>query len=384
MPEFAQLGGEDGKPMSRGVVLETPLLVLTVALGGDLAQHLGITGIDHRLPDHKLGRLMSVRPHLSIVVPVYACGPSLRELHQRVTATVDAMDLTHELILVDDRSRDDAWVTIQALAADDPRVRGLRLSRNFGQHAAITAGLAQARGEWIVVMDGDLQDPPEEIPKLYAAAQEGYDIVLGRRAATRHHRGRRLGSRLYFRVMSAFTGVPFDGTYGSFSIISATVAQAFLQFRDQDRHYLFILHWLGYRQTAVDYDHRERPIGRSSYSLSRLFRHAIDGMFFQTTVALRIVVGFGVVMALLGAGVAVYLVVSKVTGGGAPGWTSLAVFTLTIGGFVIVSTGITGLYVGKVFDQVKGRPLYVVDTTTYAVDDELAGVAAAGSADGDT
>jgi dolichol-phosphate mannosyltransferase len=304
-------------------------------------------------------------PHLSVVVPVYGCGPCLHELHRRATATLEAMGVTYELVLVDDCADDGAWEAMADLAAGDPRVRGVRLSRNFGQHAAITAGLAQARGEWTVVMDCDLQDPPEEIPRLYAKAMEGHDIVLGRRAASRHHKGRRLGSQLYFRVMSAFTGLPFDGSFGTFSIISRKVVTAFLQFQDQDRHYLFILHWLGFRQTAVDYDHRERSIGKSSYSPLRLLQHALDGVFFQTTVALRLIVAAGFVMAALGALIAVYLVITRITGGAAPGWTSLAVFTLTTGGFTIISTGITGIYVGKVFDQVKGRPLFVIDRTTW-------------------
>jgi dolichol-phosphate mannosyltransferase len=213
-------------------------------------------------------------------------------------------------------------------------------------------------------MDCDLQDPPEEIPKFFAKALEGYDIVLGRRAETRHHPGRRVASRVYFRAMRSFTGAPFDGSFGTFSIISRKVVDAFLEFRDQDRHYLFILHWLGFREVAVDYDHRERAVGKSSYSALRLLRHAVDGVFFQTTVALRLIVALGFVMAGIGGGFAVYLIVARAVGSAAPGWTSLAVFTLTIGGFIIISTGTTGIYVGKVFDQVKGRPLFVVDTVT--------------------
>ncbi|MCW2993277.1 MAG: glycosyl transferase family 2 [Conexibacter sp.] len=312
-------------------------------------------------------------PELSVVVPVYGCGPCLHELHRRTAATLDALELDYEIVLVDDCADDGAWEAMQAVAAQDPRVRGLRLSRNFGQHAAITAGLAQARGDRVVVMDCDLQDPPEEIPKLYAKALEGYDIVLGRRSESRHHRGRRLGSRLYFHVMSTFTGLPFDGSFGTFSIISRKVVDAFLQFQDQDRHYLFILNWLGFNHTAIDYDHRERPVGKSSYSVLRLLQHALDGLFFQTTVALRFIVAMGFVMAGLGALVALYLVTARATGSAAPGWTSLAVFTLTIGGFTVISTGVTGIYVGKVFDQVKGRPLFVVDQTTWASPEESAG-----------
>jgi dolichol-phosphate mannosyltransferase len=309
-------------------------------------------------------------PQLSVVVPVYGCGPSLAELHRRTAAALDALGVSFELVLVDDCAGDCAWDVMRELATADPRVRGVRLSRNFGQHAAITAGLAQARGAHVAVMDCDLQDPPEELGKLYAKATEGHDIVLGRRTSSRHHAGRRIGSRAYFRVMSAFTGLPFDGSFGTFSVISRKVVVAFLQFQDQDRHYLFILNWLGFDRAVVDYDHRERPVGKSSYSPLRLINHALDGVFFQTTVALRMIVFVGFLMAGAGAILAVYLVSARLTESAAPGWTSLAVFTLTTGGFTIISTGITGIYVGKVFDQVKGRPLFVVDRTTWAPQDD--------------
>ncbi len=318
------------------------------------------------------------RPAISVVVPVYGCAPCLTSLHARVTAVLEGMNQSHELILIDDRSPDEAWDVIDGLARSDPRVRGVHLSRNFGQHAAITAGLSHARGDWVVVMDCDLQDPPEEIPKLYAKASEGYEVVLGRRRETRLPAHRRVLSRAYFRLLSAFTGVPFDGSHGTFSVISRKVVESFLRFRDQDRHYLFILNWLGFRQTTVDYAHSERESGKSSYSLGRLISHALDGMFFQTTVILRWIVGLGFVMAAISAALAVYFVIARVTATAYPGWTSLAVLTLGVGGFIVISTGITGIYVGKVFDQVKDRPLFVVDRVSWATEDPLLPVAMAG------
>jgi glycosyltransferase involved in cell wall biosynthesis len=299
---------------------------------------------------------------LSVVVPVYRCTPCLGPLHQRVRAVLDELvDGDFELIMVDDRGGQGAWETIAALAAEDNRVRGLRLSRNFGQHAAITAGLAAARGDYAVVMDCDLQDPPEEIPRLYAQAMAGYDVVYGRRKAKPTSFFRRLSARLYFKGLNRFTGAGIHGEFGSFSLISRKVIEGFLRFRDEDRHYVFILHWLGFDWAAVDYEPSTRYAGKSSYSFGSLIRHGLDGMFFQTTVLLRWIVYFGFALASLGALLAVYFTVARTVGSAYPGWTSIAVIMLLASGFIIISTGITGLYVGKVFEQVKGRPLYVLD-----------------------
>lgn len=300
---------------------------------------------------------------LSVVVPVYGCAGCLDELHRRLTASLEEITFDYELVFVDDRSPDDAWSSLTKLRERDARVRAVRLARNFGQHTAITAGLAASRGRWVVVMDCDLQDPPEEIHRLYSAAQEGHDIVFGRRRTRRAPAWRQIGARAYFRLLNTFTGSSLDGSYGTFSILSAQVVAAFLRVRDRDRHYLLILQWLGFDHAVVDYDHADRALGDSSYGLVSLLRHALDGLLFQTTVLLRFIVYLGFLLSATGAALAIYFVAARLTGSTYPGWTSLAVFTLTIGGFMIISTGITGLYVGKVFEQVKERPLYVVDRT---------------------
>ena len=301
-------------------------------------------------------------PRISVVVPVYRCTPCLTPLHERLRSVLDELvDGDFEIVLVDDRGGQGAWEAIGHIAAQDNRVRGLRLSRNFGQHAAITAGLAAARGDWVVVMDCDLQDPPEEIPRLYAEAMAGYDIVYGRRKAKPTSVLRRLSAKLYFKGLNVFTGAGIEGEFGSFSLISRKVVDGFLRFRDEDRHYVLILHWLGFDWAAVDYEPSTRYAGRSSYSFGALIRHALDGMFFQTTVLLRWIVYFGFALASMGAVLAAYFTIARLVGSAYPGWTSIAVIMLLASGFIITSTGITGLYVGKVFEQVKGRPLYVID-----------------------
>jgi len=301
-------------------------------------------------------------PELSAVVPVYGCRDCLQVLHARLSAALEDLVDDYELVFVDDRSPDRAWEVLEELAEHDPHTVAIRLSRNFGQHAAITAGLEASRGDRVVVMDCDLQDPPEEIRRLYAKALEGYDVVYAQRRRTGTSLFRRAASKAYFRAMNVFAGASYDYRAGPFSIISRQVVNEFLRFKDRSRQYLLILHWLGFNSTAVEYEQPERHAGESAYSFRRLVAQALDGLFFQTTVLLRWVVLLGFAFALAGLGLAAYYLIAKLAGGAAPGFTSLAVFTLTVGGFIIISTGITGLYIGRVFEQVRERPLFVVDS----------------------
>ena len=302
-------------------------------------------------------------PTLSVVVPVYRCDECLIALQTRLRAALQSIGTSYEILYVDDRSPDGAWNTLLGLAETDGHVRALRLSRNFGQQAAITAGLTHSRGLFTVVMDCDLQDPPESIPDLYAKAQEGYDIVLVRRAERRHSLRRRLGARVYAKMLRALAGVEISSAYGAFSIVSKRARAAFLEIKDSDRHYVPILHWLGFERAEIEVQHAERFAGTSAYSLRELVGHAMQGIFFQTTTLLRWIVYAGFLLALSGAMLAVSFVVTYLffSPGIPPGWTSLVVLLLVIGGFIIISTGVTGLYIGKIFSQVKERPLFIVE-----------------------
>ena len=297
---------------------------------------------------------------LSVVVPVYACADCLVALHDRLRASVSRLTDSYELVFVDDRSLDSGWEVLQRLARRDQHVRAFRLSRNFGQDAAITAGLAQARGQWAVVMDCDLQEAPEDIPRLWAAAGEGYDVVRTIRRGWRHSAFRRWTSRLY-RKLTLETDVRPE--YSNLSLLSRRVIDAFLRLRDRDREYMIALDWLGFDSTAIEIEHRERHAGESSYNLQRLVRVALDGMFFRSTVLLRLVVLVGFVIALVGIVMAVFEVVDYFIESDktVPGYTSLAVLLLLLAGFIIVSVGVVGLYVGRIIEQVKDRPLFLID-----------------------
>ena len=211
-------------------------------------------------------------------------------------------------------------------------------------------------------MDCDLQEPPEEIPNLYAKAQEGYDIVFAERRDRQHSWFRRNATRTYFRLLNVTIGTRMSSELGNLSIISRKVVRAFLEIPDQDRHYLMILHWLGFNHTTIQFSHAERFAGESSYTFASLVRFAFDGLFFQTTTLLRWIVYAGFFVSLSGVALAgVYIYKYFITGYQYPGWTSLAVLILLLSGFLIVTTGVTGLYIGKIFTQVKGRPLFVID-----------------------
>jgi polyisoprenyl-phosphate glycosyltransferase len=306
--------------------------------------------------------MITAHLELSVVVPVYGCRDCLADLHRRLTEQVAAITPDYELILVDDRSPDGSWTVLKALSEADPKVKAIRLSRNFGQHNAITAGLAASRGRWTVVMDCDLQDPPEEIPRLLDALSNGrYDLVLAQRESRADSWLRVALARLYFKLLNTFMGTDIDGRFGTFSVLSRKVVDAYLDLGDRDRHYLFVLHWLGFERGTVQVPHAERPSGSSSYRLTALIRHAVRGVFFQTTNVLLYIVCFGFLLAAAGMLLAIYDVILVALAHPPPGYTSVMVATIIIGGFIIVSTGVTGLYIGRVFEQVKGRPLYVID-----------------------
>jgi polyisoprenyl-phosphate glycosyltransferase len=320
---------------------------------------------------------------LSVVIPVYGCGDCLRELHRRLTDSIEALASDYELIFVDDGSPDGAWSTLAELAEQDPAVKAIRLSRNFGQHAAITAGLAQSAGSRVAVMDCDLQDPPEELGRLYAKADEGYEVVLTRRPRRRQPMFRRITGNAYFWVRKMLVGGSLENNMPNLSLLSRKVVDAFLQLRDRDRQYLLIVDWLGFGPAIVDIEQDARRAGRSSYTLGTLVRVAIDGIFFQSTVLLRWIIYTGFVIATLGLALVGYTVIVLVVGRSLPDWIALPMLILLLTGFLSISAGVTGLYIGKIFEQVKGRPLYVIDVKLVdgvetGVREELSAYAGAG------
>ena len=304
---------------------------------------------------------------ISVVVPVYGCRDCLYSLHERLRRSVGSITPEFELIFIDDASPDGSWDVLSSLAESDPQVRAFGLSRNFGQDAAITAGLAKANGRWTVVLDCDLQEPPEAIPRLYAKAQEGYDLIRTVRSRRGHTRKRRWASRLYRRLFRPSTA---SREYSNMSMLSRQVVDAFLSLSDREREYALVLDWLGFRHTAVTIEFSERAHGSSSYTFKHLIRVALAGMFFQTTMLLRVVIFLGFVIASLGACLAAFNVYAYAIGNQPTGYTSLAVLLLLLAGFIIISVGVVGLYVGRIFEQVKSRPLFIISRVVGTSEEE--------------
>jgi glycosyltransferase involved in cell wall biosynthesis len=311
----------------------------------------------------------STHPVISVVVPSYGCEECLEALHAAVVATLEPVVPCFELILVDDASKQRDWSVIGRLAARDPRVRGVRLARNFGQHYAIAAGLEYARGEWVVVMDCDLQDRPEELPRLYAKALEGYACVFARRGRRKDPSSKVALSRLFSWINGWLGGFEPDATVGNFSIVGRRVVRELRRFRERNRNYAMQVHWLGFPTAYLDVEHGARHAGETTYTLGRRLRHARETILSHSTKPLVLSAGLGLVMALGALGAALYLLVRKLTVGvSVEGWTSVMVSLFFLFGVLFLNLGVFGLYLGSIFLEMKGRPIFVVDETTF--DDE--------------
>lgn len=303
-------------------------------------------------------------PHLSVVIPVYKAKDCLSELYRRLVQTLELITPEFELVLVEDAGGDGSWEEIATLAGRDPRVKGIKLSRNFGQHYAITAGLDHASGDWVVVMDCDLQDQPEEIRKLYRKAQEGHDLVLARRLARDDSLYRRFTSSLFSLLYNYLGDIKVDNSIANFSISSRRVIAHVRQFRERNRSFPIFLNSVGFRRAYVDVAHGARYAGSSSYTFGKLLDLAIQCIVSQSNKPLRLSIRFGFALSFLsviyGAVIVIRYLSADIT---VPGWTTLVVLVTFLGGLGFANLGILGLYLGKVFDEVKNRPLYCVEQT---------------------
>ena len=302
-------------------------------------------------------------PVISVVSPVYRAERIVPELVRRVRDAVEMLTDAYEIVLVDDGSPDGSWEAIAAACRTDPRVKGIRLSRNFGQHAAITAALAHARGGHVLVMDCDLQDNPAFIPALYRKAREGYDVVFALRRLRRFGFWKNFTARTYYAAFRWLAGIDYDPRVGAYSIVSRQVVNAFLQFGDYRRGYVIVLDWLGFRRGYVEVEHDERHSGESTYSGRALLRHAITIALSYSDKPLHLSIYIGLMLSAISFLSALALIVRYYTsdvGRMALGWTSLIVSIFFLSGLILMSLGVLGLYLGRVFEQVKQRPIFIV------------------------
>ncbi len=303
-----------------------------------------------------------MNPLISVVTPVYKAEACVDELCRRLVAALEPISPDFEIIMVEDASPDASWDAMARIMAAEPRCKGIRLSRNFGQHYAITAGLEHASGEWIVVMDCDLQDQPEEIAKLYQAATHGgFDVVFGRRTRRRDRWLKRMSSTCFYAIYNYFTDSRFDHTVANFSISRRPVIEEFLRMREHNRSFPLFIRWLGFSVGYVEVAHAERFSGETSYTLRKLFQLSAESILSQSNKPLHLSIAAGLLLAAGAFLMALYYVIKYFLYGiPVTGWTSMMVSLWFIGGVLLANLGILGLYLGRVFNEVKNRPLYVV------------------------
>lgn len=300
-------------------------------------------------------------PHISVVSPVYRGEKMVHELVSRIQANVSKITDDYDIILVNDASPDLSWEMILKECQNDKRVKGINLSRNFGQHKAILAGLDYAKGRWVIVMDCDLQDRPEEIPVLYQKAQEGYDIVRGERENRKDGYLKKLSSTLFNKVFAYLSGIRTNKKIANYGIYSQKVIETVCKMPERDRAFGIQVDYVGFNKTAIPIEHGRRFEGSSSYNLKKLLSLAFGTIISNTNKPLKMMVHLGFLMTFLSLCIAIYNLLAYFSG-----HISVAGFTTTVfsiwfvGGMLMMQMGIVGIYIGKVFDQVKGRPLYVV------------------------
>ena len=306
-------------------------------------------------------------PIISLVVPVYGCINCLTELYAAIKDTCFKNNLTWELILVDDRDPNDHWTKICDLAQEDPRVHGIRLSRNHGQHLAIWAGLNEAIGKWIVVMDCDLQDDPSIIPDLLeSAVKEKMHAVIVDRGSWSESVFRRLASRSFFRLIHILSGVKLKNI-GNFGLYSRKMIDALLMFNEQEVFLPMMVALTGLTTSTHSTNRSKRVAGESSYNVLKLVRLAIAIIIRFSDRPLKISVFIGLSMSLLSAGVSVLLLVVWLMGViEVPGWTSSLLSIWFLSGLILATLGLQGFYLGRVFEEVKNRPRIIIENKTLS------------------
>ncbi len=302
---------------------------------------------------------------LSIVSPVYRAELVLEELVTRISGNIPAEFNSYEIILVDDYSPDKSWDKIVEIAKLNKHVKGLKLSRNFGQHYAITAGLNQVTGDYIVVLDCDLQDKPEEIHKLFQKAKEGFDIVLARRYERKDSFYKKAVSKLFYKTLSYLTGTKQDATVANFGIYSKQVIDEVVKLQEKIKYFPTMVKWVGFSTAYVNVEHASRSEGKSNYNLRKLLHLALDIILAYSDKPLRLIIKFGLSIALISFLMTFYVLFEKFTGKvSVSGYASLIISIWFLSGCMLTTLGVVGLYVGKIFEGVKNRPSYIIEKLT--------------------
>lgn len=306
--------------------------------------------------------MTSSPPDISVVVPVYGCEKVLFALQERLREVMLSLQVSFETIYVHDGASERSWEIIEELVKTTPSVVGVRLSRNYGQHYAITAGIDCCKGNWLIVMDCDLQDRPEEITKFWVLANKGFDIVVGRRRIRQDSYLKRLSSRLFHKMFRYMTEQESDAAQANFGIYSRKVIEHLKSLPEYSRCFPLLVRWLGFTSTTIDVEHDARLEGKTTYNLGRLMTLAIDAIVSYSNKPLKLFINIGFTISFVSTCFATalffrYFMYDQPV----QGWTSVMVSLFFLSGVNLLGLGTLGLYIGRIFNQVKGRPLYVID-----------------------
>lgn len=299
----------------------------------------------------------------SVVAPVYNEEENLQALYDRLRPVLTQMaGEAWEIVLVDDGSRDGSWREIMRLHGLDPRVIGLRFSRNFGHHMALTAGLDASRGERVVTMDSDLQDQPEELPKLAAKMDEDFDLVYATRVSRQHSAGKQWTSRLFLHLLNSMSDVPYEITGAVFRMMSRRFVDQLCRLRERHRLFTGLTAWLGFKQTTVEVVHGERYAGETKYTVGKMLKLALDSITSFSAKPLYYVMYLGLGISAIAVLFALYTVIRYFLIGYATlGYASVMTAVTFLGGLILMVLGVMGQYVGRIFEEQKGRPIYILD-----------------------
>lgn len=305
---------------------------------------------------------VSNSPKISIISPIYKAENVVEKLVFEIQKAVNTLHVDYEIILVDDRSKDNSWQKMKEQSLKYPNVKSVRLSRNFGQHPAIMAGLSQAKGEWIIVMDCDLQDQPKEIVKLYQKALEGFEIVQARRKNRQDSFLKKLSSKFFSKVYGYFTDTKYDNEIANFGIYNKKVIDSILKISDYIKFFPLFVEFVGYKSTAIIVEHASRNSETTSYSISKLVSLAFNTIISFSNKPLKLFVKFGMIISLLSFCVGIYYIYQSINHEiEVLGFTSIIVSIWFLSGIIITTIGVAGIYIGKIFDQTKNRPVYIID-----------------------
>lgn len=304
---------------------------------------------------------MSEHPLISVVSPVYRAEAIVPALVEKIRSALTPLTENFEVVLVEDGSPDASWEKICEEADKEDRVKAIRLSRNFGQHAAIAAGLSEAEGEFIAVIDCDLQENPAYIPKMFEETAHGFEIVYSKRKSRSHEKSRDLAARIFHRVLAYLTDDEDSGKDAStLTLLSRSVVDSYLSLPDIDAHFLHRLKWLGFRSTSIEIEHQDRHSGESSYTWTKLFVHALDGIISRSNKLLYFSAFLGFLFCTMAACSTIFLIFLYFLRGFREGWASIAVLIIGSTGLILASLGVIGLYLGKTYEQAKNRPKFIV------------------------